>query len=125
MKFPDQFRAPHPLGFEHKPGDPFGWFIVKMSKTIPFGKLGTQRQTVTFAVQADAQTEWEHVSISMADRCPTWEEMCYIKDLFWEPEETVVQYHPPKSEYVNMAKYCLHLWHFKGEMPSPPKHYVG
>src|SRR5690349_6482303 len=28
---------------------------------------------------------WEHVSISIPseDRCPTWEEMCFVKDLFW------------------------------------------
>ena len=27
---------------------------------------------------------WEHVSVSLARRCPTWEEMCMVKDIFWE-----------------------------------------
>ena len=36
---------------------------------------------------------WEHVSVSLARRCPTWEEMCMIKDLF-------VEYHPPRSHDV-------------------------
>lgn len=53
---------------------------------------------------------WEHVSVSLADRTPTWEEMCYVKDLFWDEHEWVVQYHPPKSLYVNNHPFCLHLW---------------
>ena len=53
---------------------------------------------------------WEHVSIELfARRLPTWEEMCFIKELFWEDEEMVVQIHPKKSEYVNMVE-ALHLW---------------
>lgn len=73
---------------------------------------------------------WEHVSVTPHNRrrqtCPTWEEMCEIKDLFFEPEERVVQYHPPKSEYVNMHPYCLHLWRpITGNMPFPPAIFVG
>ena len=29
---------------------------------------------------------WEHVSVSLARRCPTWEEMCMVKDIFWGEE---------------------------------------
>ena len=52
----------------------------------------------------------EHVSVSRRDRCPVWEEMALIKDLFWDEEDTVMQLHPPKSLYVNCHPYCLHLW---------------
>jgi len=53
---------------------------------------------------------WEHVSIELfARRLPTWDEMCFIKDIFWDDEETVIQMHPKKSHYVNMAE-ALHLW---------------
>ena len=34
---------------------------------------------------------WEHVSVSLKDRCPRWQEMCYIKDLFWNDDEVVIQ----------------------------------
>lgn len=69
---------------------------------------------------------WEHVSVSLKKRCPTWDEMCRIKNMFWNDEETVVQYHPPKSEYVNTHPYCLHLWRKKGEdFERPPKGLVG
>ena len=49
-----------------------------------------------------------------------------FKDLFWLPEETVVQYHPAKADYVNTHPYVLHLWKQIGsEFPKPPKIFVG
>lgn len=69
---------------------------------------------------------WEHVSVSLKGRCPRWQEMCYIKSLFWDDEEVVIQYHPKKSEYINLHPYCLHLWKPIGiEIPTPPKEMVG
>lgn len=56
---------------------------------------------------------YKHVSVSVAgkkSRTPTWEEMCFVKDRFFEPEEEAFQIHPKKSEYVNVQKYTLHLW---------------
>lgn len=53
---------------------------------------------------------WEHVSVSFPNRCPTWDEMCEVKALFWDAEDCIVQYHPPESKYVNCHPYCLHLW---------------
>lgn len=64
---------------------------------------------------------WEHVSCSYFRRCPTWEEMCKIKDLFFYPEEVAVQYHPRHSEYKNLHPYCLHIWRKCGEdFETPP-----
>lgn len=64
--------------------------------------------------------------LRLARRCPTWEEMCMVKDIFWGEEECVVQFHPPRSEYVNRHPYCLHLWKKIGEeYETPPKEYVG
>lgn len=60
--------------------------------------------------QASDACEWEHVSAHVIERCPTWDEMCFIKDLFWDSEDCVIQIHPPKSEYVNNHPFCLHLW---------------
>lgn len=65
---------------------------------------------------------WDHVSVSTPTRCPTWEEMCHVKDLFFGPEECVVQYHPPRSVYRNYHPFCLHLWRPQSEpaVPMPP-----
>jgi len=69
---------------------------------------------------------WDHVSVSLPNRCPNWKEMCFIKELFFEDEETVVQYHPKKSEYINNHPYCLHLWRKQDqEMFLPPSFMVG
>lgn len=69
---------------------------------------------------------WEHVSVSTAVRCPTWEEMCFVKDLFWDPEDVVIQLHPPRSEWINNHPYCLHLWRpIDIELPRPPSITVG
>ena len=69
---------------------------------------------------------WEHVSVSIPNRCPNWTEMCFVKDLFWDEEECVVQFHPPKSEYVNNHPYCLHLWRdLTADVRLPPSHLVG
>ncbi len=70
---------------------------------------------------------WEHVSVSLATRCPTWEEMCDVKGLFWEPEDCVAQLHPPQSQYVNCHPFCLHLWRpANGSFfPLPPSCLVG
>lgn len=64
---------------------------------------------------------WEHVSISRLDRRPTWNEMCFVKDLFWRDDETVIQFHPKRSKYKNVMPYCLHLWRkIGGEHELPP-----
>lgn len=71
---------------------------------------------------------WKHVSVSYMERdnTPTWDIMCKIKDLFWEPEDWVVQYHPAKSEYINNHPGVLHLWQPLNEkLPTPPSIMVG
>ena len=87
--------------------------------TIPF----QQRQLDIIASDGEG---WEHVSVSLMGRCPNWIEMCFIKDMFWDESDCVVQYHPPKSDYVNHHSYCLHLWRLiKGEVPRPASMLVG
>lgn len=53
---------------------------------------------------------WEHVSVSRKNRCPNWPEMSRIRDLFFRDDETVVEYHVPKSDHISVHDYCLHLW---------------
>lgn len=80
----------------------------------------------TVIIVASWDGGWEHVSVSLPRRCPTWDEMCMIKDIFWGEEECVVQFHPPRSEYINLHPYCLHLWKkIGGAFETPPKEYVG
>lgn len=69
---------------------------------------------------------WEHVSVSLQARCPTWREMCFVKNIFWRDDETVIQLHVPKSDHVNYHEFCLHLWKPIGiELIRPPAICVG
>src|SRR5215831_17435432 len=70
---------------------------------VPCGK-------VHLRVIASDGEGWDHVSVSLADRCPTWEEMCHVKELFFKTSEIAYQLHVPPDVYVNNHKFCLHLW---------------
>ena len=62
-----------------------------------------------YFVIASNGKDWEHISVS-GKNIPNWKTMCFIKDLFFDENETVIQFHPKKSEYVNKSETCLHLW---------------
>jgi hypothetical protein len=68
---------------------------------------------------------WEHVSVSLPSRCPNWQEMSVVKDVFFGPDETVVQFHVPASEHISHHPYCLHLWKPPYPLPLPPSVTVG
>lgn len=73
-----------------------------------------------------ASDGWEHVSVSIRRRIPNWLEMSFVKDLFWAEDELVVQFHPPRAEYVNNHPHCLHLWRPRdGHIRLPPADLVG
>ena len=71
---------------------------------------------------------WKHVSVSIigSSMTPSWSMMCQVKDLFWEPADWVMQFHPAQSEYVNNHPGCLHLWQPVGkDFPKPESFLVG
>lgn len=99
----------------------YGQFFVQ-------GPCGEKLCIVASGADADDALSqgWEHVSVSTRRRCPNWIEMCFVKELFWEPSECVIQFHPPQSEYVNNHPNCLHLWKpTKCDVPLPPSILVG
>jgi hypothetical protein len=114
FKVPNKYRVRDGIGRSTDVIGNNGAFLVNL-------KHG---QTV-FVIASDG-AGWEHVSVSRRDRCPTWDEMCQVKDMFWDTEDCVVQFHPPRSEYVNMHPNCLHLWREVGaEFRIPDSILVG
>jgi hypothetical protein len=99
---------------------PNGCFILQ-------GPCGEELRIISNDASGAEAEGWEHVSVSVAKRRPpNWREMCFVKDLFWGDEETVIQFHPPKSEYVNNHLTCLHLWRdTTNGHRLPPSHFVG
>ena len=69
---------------------------------------------------------FEHLSVSTPIQCPSWEQMCKMKDIFWREDEVCMQLHPKKEDYVNNMPYCLHIWKpIEKEIPTPPSIMVG
>jgi len=90
----------------------FGAFVIP-------GPCGQDLRVI--ASPGSLEIPWEHVSISTPRRCPNWQEMCFIKDWFWDAEEIVMQLHPPRSRWINTHPYCLHLWRPTNDaIPLPP-----
>jgi len=116
------FHVPNQYRFT-KNGHPY-------SSTIQDGNNGafyvrSIKYNHEFKCIASDQDGWEHVSVSLNHRCPTWEEMCFIKNLFWDKEDCVVQYHPAEKDYVNCYPFCLHLWRpIEQEIILPPTYMV-
>ena len=72
------------------------------------------------------QLGWEHLSVSMPSKTPSWEQMCIMKDIFWNKDETCIEYHPREEDYVNNHEHCLHIWKPTEEiLPIPPSLLVG
>lgn len=69
---------------------------------------------------------WDHVSVSLPARCPTWAEMDLAKDTFFYSYEICVQLHVPHDKHISNHPYCLHLWRpVDQDMPLPPSVLVG
>jgi len=112
----DKFRAVHPRMGDSLPGANYGFFVIPTGKTV---------LRVISSGSDGKPNEWEHVSVSLAERCPTWKEMERVRELFFSPEECVLQFSTPRSVKVNISKNCLHLWRQVGvTVPLPPVEYV-
>lgn len=121
FKVPENSRMKFPEGhqFHTNYGDLFGCFLLQ---------LGAGERLFCIASAGTEEMPWEHVSVSVktkaleeTDETPSWEEMCMVKEKFWDPEDCVVQFHPPEAEYINTHNHCLHLWKKHGEnIETPP-----
>jgi hypothetical protein len=128
-KIPEQFRfIEREFGL---PGDPYGAFKCASPSrrgyelaiiASPGGDIGGGR-IVT----------WEHVSVHVSANhtgawvayCPTWAEMDYVKGLFWDDTDVVMQLHVNDDKKVDIHKHTLHLWRpTDREIPLPDKDLV-
>jgi len=117
----EQFRDLSVAEFQSDPGELWGSFLIpRATCSLRIISSGTCEQN-------ELAAGWEHVSVSRSDaKMPTWADMMYVKDLFWHEEETVLQFHPKKSEYVNCHPKVLHLWKRDGvDHELPPSLLIG
>lgn len=94
---------------------------------VPYTTISGKR-VLLVCISSDG-LNWEHVSVCKIHRkkrfIPSWNEMCFVKNLFWSTEDCVMQLHPPESDYVDNNPYVLHLWKPKNTIiPMPLKEMV-
>jgi hypothetical protein len=105
-------------GFEIGHG-PNGAFLIR-------GPTGADLRIIASDGLDPRAEGWEHVSVSVRHRIPNWTEMSMAKDMFFEPEETVLQLHVPRSQWIDNNPRVLHLWrHPNHVIPLPPPILVG
>jgi hypothetical protein len=69
---------------------------------------------------------WDHISVSLRDRMPSWEEMEAVKRRFFQDDETAMQLHVPPADHINCHPHVLHLWRPQfAQIPRPPASFVG
>lgn len=61
------------------------------------------------SLQQDGK-RWLHVSLSRANRLPSYEDLAHVKRVFVGEDRFAVQVFAPKAQHVNLHAYCLHLW---------------
>jgi hypothetical protein len=89
-----------------------------MPTAIMFGTFIRQepRHPLRAIVTLDLMDEWQagtwlHVSVSRSNRLPTWADLVLTREEMGYADRPFVQLLPPKSHWLNMAGFCLHLFH--------------
>lgn len=121
-----KYRIRHPMGEVPDELRAYaGAFVIPAGTAFNRGELRVIVSRGGDVWGAEAGARWDHVSVSRCDRCPTWQEMCLVKDMFFKPDEVAMQLHPV-AEYINNHPFCLHLWRpLDAEIPLPPSILVG
>ena len=106
-----------------KPGDKFGAFTISHK----------DGRVLLMSVDNGAVSGWEHVSVTCIRKhrknlkavMPDCAVMDMVKDMWWDSNETVVQFHAPKDDVVNKHPESVHLWKsLRQEYLLPPKETV-
>lgn len=81
---------------------------------------------VLLVIIASSDGVWDHISVHSVgehgSQTPTWDEMDYVRKLFFRNDEWVIQYHAPTDKHINDHQHVLHMWRPQIEkLPVPPR----
>lgn len=93
------------------PQAPGGWTITRVSLdgATYDSLLGRMRVIVSVSTEEDGRL-WRHLSVSRPHSMPKWEDLVNVKEWFLGKESKAIQVIPPRSQYVNIHPFCLHLF---------------
>ena len=89
---------------------PDSWSPVPMPGPLQGWKREDGLVVAVSRDQSEAGSWWLHVSVSRHNRLPSWEDLKDVKELFCGRQAYAVQVFPPDRDYVNLYRFCLHLW---------------
>ena len=108
------------------PGDPYGSFVIPAKWGADLVVLASADGHVTTADCERphfAALGWDHASVRAykRNRTPNHYEMEFVRELFWDDSELVVQFSVPRSQHINIHPNVLHMWSPVGcTLPLPP-----
>lgn len=111
------------VSVSHASPDEFAWVFESLPAVLPAGWHEVERKLdgVTYRskwgllviVSGDTELDgkrWIHLSMSRANRLPSYDDMVQVKELFIGRDRTALQVFPPRHKHINIMPYCLHLW---------------
>ncbi len=125
------FHAPESARWIDAPGR---WASTAADGPNGAFQLASPEPGWALAIIASDGEQWEHVSVhawrgvepKVQLRTPTWKEMAFVKRLFWDDDDVVMQLYPKRADYVNLHPNTLHWWRpVDREIPTPPPEMVG
>ncbi len=67
---------------------------------------------VVFSISKERDDKWwVHISCSYDSHLPSWDDMVYVRDELLGKGTWALQVIPSQEDYVNVHRYCLHMWH--------------
>ena len=73
---------------------------------------------ISCSIEKDGNS-WVHLSLSRKKSVPTWIDLVKVKEIFLGAEALALQVLPPRSEWVNVHEFCLHLYQCLEDRPIP------
>lgn len=91
------------------------WFADGAKWALP---ATGQTAILTGGVEADGK-RWLHFSTALPTRVPSWDDVVRAKEAILGPERLAVSVYVPRSQWISVDDFCLHLWSCLDGDPVP------
>lgn len=105
---------------------PTGWTIVERAADgLRYFYRRPLRWPILSVIASGCTEEdgqrWIHLSCAYMDtkRLPEWDVLVRARDVVLGHDAKALQVLAPRSEHINIHRYCLHLWHCVDGDPLP------
>lgn len=89
-----------------------GWGSIPNRTGLPGAEVFANARLRLVAIRSRDMGRW-HLSVSHADRVPTWGEVGEARDALLPTDVWMMIPHPPRKYWLNLNPRVLHLWEFR------------